>query len=390
MDQSDAVPKSQWPVFAEDEIAAVTRVLRSGRVNQWTGDDVSQFERAFAAYIGSPHAIALANGTLSLELAMRVAGIGAGDEVVVTPRSFVASASCVLNVGATPVFADVDRESGNITAESIAAVITEKTKAVIPVHLAGWPCDMLAIMALAAAHDLIVIEDCAQAHGAKINGQCVGSFGQFGSFSFCQDKIMSTGGEGGLLTVNDERYYEAAWSYKDHGKNQDKAKGRIQMAPGYKWLHDSVGTNWRMTGMQAAIGAQQLRKLPDWLAIRTNNANAVMERFASYSHIRFPTPMGDYEHSYYRLYGVVESAELRQVLLSACGERGIPLIGGTCSELYREQVFVRSGITPPAPLPNAQWMTDHSVVLQVDQTLSVENMQWLAEQIAALLDHLAR
>lgn len=379
------LPRSRWPVFADDEVDAVTQVLRSGKVNQWTGPDVGQFEQEFSEYIGSPAAIAVANGTLSLELALRVAGVGVGHEVVVTPRSFVASASVVLNVGATPVFADVDRRSGNVTAESIRSVLRENTRAIIPVHLAGWPCDMAGIMALADAHNLIVIEDCAQAHGATIDGQRVGSFGQFGSFSFCQDKIMSTGGEGGLLTVNDERFYEAAWSYKDHGKNQDKAKGRIQLAPGYKWLHDGVGTNWRLTGMQAAIGSTQLRKLPHWLEARAQNARVFMDVLAGSGKIDFPMPEPNVGHAYYRLYGYISDAAFREQLLSRCEKAGIALIGGTCSELYREGVFENQGLSPEQALPNAAWMMQHSIMLQVDQTLSTDEAREIAEAIKQIM-----
>jgi dTDP-4-amino-4,6-dideoxygalactose transaminase len=195
---------SPWPCFSEEEVSAVATVLRSNRVNYWTGNECREFEKEFAAWCGTEYAIALANGTLALDLALRGLNIGPGDEVIVTPRTFIASVSCVVNAGATPVFADVDLESGNLCADTIQTALTPRTKAVICVHLAGWPCDMDPIMALAAQHGFKVIEDCAQAHGARYKGRSVGSIGHIGAWSFCQDKIMTTGGEGGMVTVNDE------------------------------------------------------------------------------------------------------------------------------------------------------------------------------------------
>jgi len=195
------IPKS-WPYYAPDEVQAVTDVLLSGKVNYWTGQVSRQFEQAYADYLGVKHTIAVANGTLALDLAWVALGIGQGDEVIVTSRTFLASVSSIVLAGAKPVFADVDVDSQNITVDTIKAVLTPKTKAIICVHLAGWPCDMPAIMAFAREHNLYVIEDCAQAHGAQINGQAIGSFGDIAAFSFCQDKIMSTGGEGGLVATN--------------------------------------------------------------------------------------------------------------------------------------------------------------------------------------------
>ena len=210
-----------WPVFEADEIDAVRRVLESGKVNYWTGTECREFEKEFAAHCDASYAIALANGTVALELALEAAGVGAVDEVVVTPRSFVASASCAVRVGAKPVFADVDLESQNITAESIEAVLSDRTRAIVAVHHAGWPCDMDEIVSLANERDIIVVEDCAQAHGATYRGRPIGGIGHVAAFSFCQDKIMTTGGEGGMLVTNDEAVWKRAWSLKDHGKNYD-------------------------------------------------------------------------------------------------------------------------------------------------------------------------
>jgi dTDP-4-amino-4,6-dideoxygalactose transaminase len=248
---------SPWPSFGTEEIDAVASVLRSNRVNYWTGDGCRAFESEFALWNGSSYAIALANGTVALELALRAIQVGPGDEVVVSPRTFLASVSCVVNAGATPVFADVDRDSGNLSADAIEAVMSPRTKAVLPVHLAGWPCDMYTIVELARRHNIKIVEDCAQAHGARHNGHSVGSFGDVSAWSFCQDKIISTGGEGGMVTTNDARAWSRMWSLKDHGKSWEAVHER-EHPPGFRWLHESFGTNGRMTEMQAAIGRIQL------------------------------------------------------------------------------------------------------------------------------------
>ncbi|MGP1613939.1 MAG: DegT/DnrJ/EryC1/StrS family aminotransferase, partial [Pollutimonas bauzanensis] len=238
-------PFSPWPSFTSEEADAVREVILSNKVNYWTGQECRKFEKEFAAWAGCDHAVAVSNGTLALDAALKALDIGPGDEVVVTPRTFLASVSCVINAGATPVFAEVDRDSQNITAATIQAVLSDRTRAVICVHLAGWPCDMDPIMALASEHGLYVIEDCAQAHGAQYKGRSVGSIGHIGAWSFCQDKIMTTGGEGGMATTNDRALWSRMWSLKDHGKSWDAIYQR-EHKPGFRWLHESFGTNWRM------------------------------------------------------------------------------------------------------------------------------------------------
>ena len=274
-------PFSPWPSFTQEEADAVSQVLLSNKVNYWTGQECRQFETEFAKWADSKYAIAMGNGTLALDVALQALDIGAGDEVIVTPRTFIASISSVVNIGATPVFADVDEATGNITPESIAAVLTAKTKAIVCVHLAGWPCDMDGIMALADKHNLYVIEDCAQAHGARYKGRSVGSIGHIGAWSFCQDKVMTTGGEGGMVTTNDEQLWRKMWAYKDHGKSY-AAVYETKHPPGYRWLHESFGTNWRMTEMQAVLGRIQLTRMPDWTTKRTANSQAILDACAKW------------------------------------------------------------------------------------------------------------
>lgn len=362
-----------WPHFEADQIEAAARVLESGKVNYWTGDEGRQFESEFAAFTGCKHAVALANGTVALEAALRALGIGAGDEVITTSRTFIASASCVVAVGARPVFAEVDRDSQNITAETIRPLITSKTKAIIAVHLAGWPCDMDPILQLAGEHNLYVVEDCAQAHGATYKGRPVGSIGHIGAFSFCQDKIMTTAGEGGMVTTNSEELWQRIWSYKDHGKSYD-AVYRKEHPPGFRWLHESFGTNWRMTEVQSAVGRVQLRKLPRWREIRRTYAGTLADAFAQCPALRIPRPPAFVEHAYYKYYAFVRPQRLRagwtrDRMVEAVNQEGIPCFSGSCSEIYREAAFPPEW-KPVHRLPVARQLGETSLMFLVHPTLS--------------------
>jgi dTDP-4-amino-4,6-dideoxygalactose transaminase len=377
---------SVWPQYAEDEIEAVNRVLRSGRGNKWYGSECAEFEKEFAAYCGTSYAIALANGTLALELALIASGIGKGDEVVVTPRSFVASAACVQVCGARPVFADVDRDSQNLTVDTIRTALSPRTRAVIVVHLAGRPCEMDAILELAREHGIMVIEDCAQAHGARYREKRVGSIGHIAAFSFCHDKIMSTGGEGGMLLTSDENIWRRAWAYKDHGKNPDKM--RTPSPPWqFRWVHDSFGTNWRMTEMQAAIGRVQLGKLENWLARRRSHAAVLDAELSRHPGLRLESVPPHIKHAYYKYYAFVRTEQLqhgwnRDRILQHLHEAGIPCFAGSCSEIYLERSFEESGLRPHARLPIAQELGETSLMLPVHPTLSQEDVQFIGRRVA--------
>ena len=370
-----------WPSFSQDEISTVTDVLQSGRVNYWTGEIGRQFEREFAAWTGTRRAIALANGTLALDVALKALGIGPGDDVIVTPRTFIASVSSVVGAGARPVFADVDYESGNLTAKTIAAAITPTTRAFVPVHLGGWPCDMTSIMDLARAHDCVVIEDCAQAHGAWHAGRKVGSFGDVGAWSFCQDKIMSTGGEGGMVTTDNEDLWNTMWSYKDHGKSWEAVYER-EHPQGFRWIHDSFGTNWRMLEVQAAIGRAQLAKMDLWTAQRIANAGQLIAALKAFpAAVRVPTISEDRDkHGFYRLYGYVRPDGLRATwdrdrIVQAINQLGIPAFQGSCSEVYHERAFDGTGLRPNRPLQVAQELGATSLAFLVHPTLSADDVE---------------
>lgn len=383
-----------WPHFSDDEIEAAAGVLRSGRVNYWTGTEGRKFETEFADFCGTSHAIALANGSVALDLALTALGIGPGDDVIVTPRSYFASVSSVVLAGARPVFADVDRDSQNLTVDTIEAALTEKTRAILPVHLAGWPCDMDAIMSLARRHDLNVIEDCAQAHGATVNGRRVGSFGDVGTFSFCQDKIMTTAGEGGMLTTNDSRVWETAWSYKDHGKRYADAH-RDDHPPGFRWLHGQFGTNFRMTEAQAAIGRLQLAKLPDWLETRRRHAALYTEVFRNVAGLRVAAPPPHVGHAYYKYYVFVRPEALapgwdRDRVMTAVTDAGVPCFQGSCPEIYRESAFDNNGLRPDQPLPVAAELGATSLMLLTHPTLAEADVRRAAETLARVMETATR
>lgn len=371
-------PFASWPYYAQDEIDAAVAVLVSGQVNYWTGNEGRLFEEEFAHHTGTRYAIALANGTVALELALYALGIGPGDEVITSSRTFIASASCAVMRGAKPVIADVDLVTQNLSAERVRAVVTPRTRAIVAVHLAGWPCDMDAILELARERGLKVVEDCAQAHGATYKGRPVGSFGDVAAFSFCQDKIITTGGEGGMLVTNDPGVWERAWAYKDHGKSLEAVYHR-QHPLGFRWLHESFGTNWRMTNMQAAIGRVQLRKLEQWVERRRRNATLLNEGLCNVPGLRLALPTMGYGHSYYKYYAFVDYARLRSTwnrdrIVEAISTEGIPCFSGGCGEIYLEQAFRRAGLTPVERLPNARLLAETSLMFLVHPRLTGRDM----------------
>ncbi len=401
-------PFSPWPSFTAEEAAAVHSAVLSNKVNYWTGTECREFEREFAAWVGVPYAVSLANGTLALDVALRALGIGPGDEVVVTPRTFLASVSCVVNAGATPIFAEVDSDSGNITAESILAVLSFRTRAVICVHLGGWPCDMDPILALAAEHDLKVIEDCAQAHGARYKGRSVGSMGHVGAWSFCQDKIMTTGGEGGMVTTRDESLWRAMWSFKDHGKSYEAVYER-EHPPGFRWLHESFGTNWRMLEIQAVIGRIQLKRMKDWTAARSRNAAVLSDALRPFDRdggpVRVPrigcegcpaqrgaACSAGCEHAFYKFYCYVRPEGLsdgwtRDRIIEAINAEGVPCYQGSCSEVYLEKAFDNTGWRPAVRLPVAKALGETSIMFLVHPTLTEAEMRKTADAIKLVFIH---
>jgi dTDP-4-amino-4,6-dideoxygalactose transaminase len=388
-----STPFPPWPFFAQDEIDAALAPLRSGKVNYWTGTEGREFEREFAAYSGCRHAIALTNGTVALELALYAYGIGAGDEVITSCRTFIASASSIVARGAIPVLADVDRVSQNITVDTIRPLITSRTRALICVHLAGWPCDMDPIMELAKKNGLKVIEDCAQCHGATYKGRRVGALGDVAAFSFCQDKIMTTGGEGGMLTTHDEALWRKAWEFKDHGKSYDAVYTRPH-PPGFRWLHESFGTNWRLTESQSAIGRVQLRKMPDWTAIRQRHAAILTQCFLQIPALRVTPVPFEIGHAMYKYYVFVRPGMLvpgwdRDRIMNAINAEGIPCFSGSCGEIYLEKAFTDAGYGPKARLSVAKELGETSLMFLVHPTLKEADLLDTCQAVEKVLGQAA-
>ncbi|WGW00527.1 DegT/DnrJ/EryC1/StrS aminotransferase family protein [Vibrio sp. YMD68] len=382
-------PFSPWPQYTQEEADAVSRVLLSNKVNYWTGSECRDFEKEFASWIGCQHAVTLANGTLALDVALKALGVQAGDEVITTPRTFLASASSIVTSGAIPIFADVDLNSQAISATTIEPVLTSKTKAVIVVHLSGMPAEMDDIMALSEKHGFYVIEDCAQAHGAKYKGKSVGTIGHIGAWSFCQDKIMTTGGEGGMVTTNDEQLWQRMWSYKDHGKSYDAIYSQ-EHPPGFRWLHYSFGTNWRMTEMQAVIGRIQLKRMHFWTLKRQENANKISGAISEFDLVRLVNVPEHIEHAQYKYYFFVRPEQLasgwtRDRIVEEVSNRGVPIYQGSCSEVYLEKAFDNTSWQPETRLRNARELGETSLMLLVHPTLKDDEIEKTCSVLRAVL-----
>ena len=322
-------PVPPWPYFWEDEKKAVQEVLDSGRVNYAIGGvKGKEFEKKFADYVGTKHAVVVSNGTAALHVALAAAGINPGDEVIVPSRTFLATASSVLHQNAVPIFADVDIKTGNILVESIKSLITERTKAIIPVHLAGHPAEMDEIMEIAKDHGLVVIEDAAQAHGAEYKGKKTGSIGHIAAFSFCRDKIMTTGGEGGMVTTNDDHMIKIARSIMNHGSGER----------GFQML----GYNYRITEMQSAQGIVTLTKLDKFVEKRRENAHYLTEKLKNLEFIETPYEAPYVKHSFYCYYILLNLDKLKvdkDTFIKAVRAEGVLISEGTISENYLAEFF---------------------------------------------------
>lgn len=377
-----------WPVFDQEMVAAATEVLTSGRVNYWTGGHGRAFEAELATFVDRRHALVLSNGTVAIELGLRALGVGPGDEVVVPSRTFIATASAVVAVGATPVVADVDADTQGLSAQTVADVLTPRTRAVIAVHLGGCPVEWEPLQRLAEQHGLWLVEDCAQAIGATYRGRPVGSLGHLAAFSFCQDKILTTAGEGGALVLDDEQVFRRAWSYRDHGKSFEAVYER-EHPPGFRWLHESFGTNFRLSEVQSAVGRVALRQLPGWLEQRRLNAGVLTARLSGHPLLRVQVVPGDAGQAWYRWYGFLRTGLLapgwdRDRVVAEVAATGTPCFSGSCGEIYREAAF--AGHRPPSPLRTAQQLGETSLALLVHPTAGREHMEQAAAALLAVLD----
>jgi len=387
-------PFSPWPDFDADEKQAVLEVLDSNKVNYWTGQKGRDFEKQFATYFDCKYAIAVANGTVALDLAWQALDLPKGSEVIVTSRTFIASISSIVLAGLKPVFADIDRDTQNITVETIKPHISEKTSAILCVHLAGWPCEMDDILALAKEHDLFVVEDCAQAHGAKYKGKPVGGLGDISAWSFCQDKIMTTAGEGGMVTTNNKALWEKVWSFKDHGKSW-AAIYEKEHPHGFRWLHESFGTNWRMLEIQAVVGLKQLEKMPAWTQARNKYSQQIFATARGFSALRVPKVPEHIEHAFYKCYVFVEPDKLndgwnRDRIIAELSKLDVPCFSGSCSEVYQEKAFDGTGYRPKNTLLNAVELGATSLMFLVHPTLKQTEIDKCCDAFSQVMENASK
>jgi len=325
-------PFHPWPVVDDEDVKAVAEVVASGKWGSLSGGGkVDEFIRRFTEFQQAQYGVCCVNGTAALEIALRACGVGRGDEVIVTPYTFIASASSILMVGGIPVFVDIDPESYNIDVTKIETAITDRTKAIMAVHIGGCPCDMDAIMEIAQRHNLRVIEDCAQAHGAAWRGRRVGAIGDAGAFSFQSSKNLNSG-EGGIVVTNNKDIYDRAWSLHN--------VGRVPTGAWYE--HPILGWNYRMTEFQGALLTSQMRRLPDQIAKREENAAYLNERLAQIPCVKPLKRDARVTTHAYHLYMFRYNPEVLGVpksrFVSALAAEGIPAAGGY-TPIYKEYAF---------------------------------------------------
>lgn len=370
------------PFYSTKSIKKIGPLLRSGKVNYWSGNECKKFEKEFSSYLGNKYSVTLSNGSVALEVALKALNLKKGDEIIVSPRSFIISASCTLNLGLKPVFADVDNK-GNLSIEGIKKAYNKNVKAVIVVHLNGLSCDLDPIMKFVKKNKIFLIEDCSQAHGALYKGKKLGSFGNISTWSFCQDKIISTGGEGGLISTNNKKIWLKCWSLKDHGKNYNSCFVKKHKT-GFKWLHDNQGTNYRMTEMQALLGREQLKSLDKQIKKRNSIVNLYLkgleEFYQKYDILIKPDfkcetcPLRQSKkschkctHAFYKLNLFINKNKINQIkLIEQLNKKKIDCGIGACPEIYREKIFKKARLFPKKRLLNAKLLGKSSIVFPIN------------------------
>ena len=391
-----------YPFFDKNSINRVTKILRSGKVNYWEGIECNKFEKEFSKYLNNKYSVSLCNGSVALELGLKALNLKKGEQVIVTPRSFIISASAVLNLGLIPVFSDVD-DNGNINITNIIKIFNKKIKALIVVHLNGLSCDMDPILKFVKKRKIFLIEDCSQAHGAVYKGKKVGSLGDLSTWSFCRDKIISTGGEGGMISTNKKNLWHKIWSLKDHGKNFKRVFYQKHKT-GFKWLHDDLGSNYRMTEMQAALGREQLNTLDKQIKTRNFIARLYINGLKDYfikSDIlknldlkcescplkKNKIKCNKCTHSFYRLNLFINKKKINQIkLIEQFNKKKIECTVGSCPEIYREKIFKNLGIYQKKRLQNAKLLGESSIMFPINPNKSLTKIKAEINSIKKILN----
>jgi dTDP-4-amino-4,6-dideoxygalactose transaminase len=389
------------------QINSVKNILKKNKTNYWSGEEGKKFEKEFSNYHKNKYSIAVSNGSVALEISLKALNLSINDHVIVTPRSFIISASCVLNLGLKPIFADVDK-NGNLNMHGIIKAYNKKVKAIILVHLNGLPCDLDPIIKFTKKKKIFLIEDCSQAHGSVYKGKKVGSFGDVATWSFCQDKIISTGGEGGIISTNNKKIWKKCWSYKDHGKNYDTVFKKKHKT-GFRWLHDDLGTNNRMTEIQASLGRYQLKYLDQQLEKRNKIANLYLDGLKhlwnKFDILKKPDfkcetcPLKNFiykkctscYHSFYKLNFFINHKKINQIkIIRELNKNKIFCNIGSCPEIYREKIFQKLNAYPKKRLFNAKLLGKTSIMFPIIPSKSLVSIKKEIKLITKIFNNYLR
>ncbi len=363
--------EKNWPNFDKNLISKVNSIISSGKINYTEGSYGIKFEKEFSKFVGNKYSVAICNGTAALEVAIKSLRLPKNSEILVPARSFFSSASCIVNTGYVPVFVDVDLSTQNISIDDIKKKITKKTKAIICVHLAGLPCDMYGIKKIINKKKISIIEDCSQAHGASIDNKQVGSFGDISTWSFCNDKIISTLGEGGMISTNKKKLYLFCKRIINHGTNLKDNKKTEK----FIYNKDYFGTNLRITEIQSCAGLEQLKKLKKIQKKRENISKSyhkILSRYKSYFNCYYPSKK--IKSAWYRLYFFLRTdlkkyQKLRFKIIQDLRKNNLKCFTGSCPEIYLEKAFKKLNNSKIIRLKNCKTLGETSIALEINHTL---------------------
>ncbi len=406
---------TMWPEFDEKAIHSVEEVLRSGKVNYWTGKKGMEFEKKYARWQGSKYAISAGTGTAALHVALSALGVGPGDEVIVPSYTFIATSFSVLQAGAIPRFADVNIDDHCISIESSERLVNKRTKAMIPVHLYGNVCDMDEIMSFARKHGLYVIEDNAEAFGGEYKGKKTGTISHIAACSFCQNKTFTTGGEGGMVTTDDE---DLAWecrSFRDHGYDVKERMNLLELEQRLPYIHNRVGWNYRMTEMQSAIGLAELERMDSWnMPARRRNAHILMDALKDLPQVKYmPVDTEERKDGWFVCAFSLDIENMTcdiDQFVSAAGAEGAPCWKVFWPQCHTENAFTQkngfgnSGFPftsteytdagsvdiSKVEVPNALWHQDHTFTCFAYPTFTEEDMNQIAAAVVKVIKAYSR